>query len=249
MTGKRSPKSAAGSRHLVAYYRVSKEKQGRSGLGLEAQRAMVEKFAADHGWVIACEFKEVQTGKGWDALDRRPQLAAALKEARRQKCAVVIAKLDRLSRNVAFIAGLMEQRVPFLVVQLGPDVDPFMLHIYAAVAEKERQLISERTREALAAAKRRGTRLGSQSLSTSRLKAGAAKQAKAMEAMKHVLPAIEGIRLRGFTTAKAIAEELNRMKISTASGAPGLEWSGVQVSRVLARASQHPRQIEGGAAG
>ncbi len=210
---------------------------------------MVERFAAEHDREIAAVFKEVETGKGWDALDRRPQLAAAMKEARRLKCSIIVAKLDRLSRNVAFISGLMEQRVPFVVAQLGPDVDPFMLHIYAAIAEKERQLISERTREALGAAKRRGTRLGNPSLSDLRRPALAAKQAKADEAIKHVLPAIEGIRLRGFTTTRAIADELNRMKISTPKGDPGLQWTSMQVSRVMARACQHPRQIEGGAGG
>ena len=97
------------------------------------------------------EFVEVETGKGADALDRRPQLAAALAVGRQKNCPVIVAKLDRLSRDVAFIAGLMAQRVPFIVAELGADADPFMLHIYAALAEKERRLISERTRAALTA--------------------------------------------------------------------------------------------------
>jgi DNA invertase Pin-like site-specific DNA recombinase len=101
-------------------------------------------------------FTEVETGKGADALSQRPQLAAALKEARRQKCAVAVAKLDRLSRDVHFISGLMAHKVPFIVAELGTGVDPFMLHIYAALAEKERALISERTKAALKAAKARG---------------------------------------------------------------------------------------------
>ena len=95
-------------------------------------------------------------GKGADALNLRPNLAAALAEARKQKCSVVVAKLDRLSRDVAFVAGLMSQRVPFIVAELGTDADPFMLHIYAALAEKERRMISARTRAALKAAKARG---------------------------------------------------------------------------------------------
>ena len=94
---------------------------------------------------IAAEFVEFESGKGADALDRRPQLAAALAAARSAKCSVVVAKLDRLSRDVAFVAGLMAQRVPFIVAELGRDADPFMLHLYAALAEKERRLISERT--------------------------------------------------------------------------------------------------------
>jgi DNA invertase Pin-like site-specific DNA recombinase len=146
---------------IVAYYRVSSQKQGRSGLGLEAQRKAVQAFAEAEGLTIIAEFTEVETGKGSDALDRRPQLKAALKAAKRAKCEVAFAKLDRLSRDVAFIAGLMAQRVPFIVTSLGKDVDPFMLHIYAAMAEKERRLISQRTKEALAAAKARGKQLGS----------------------------------------------------------------------------------------
>ena len=130
----------------IAYYRVSTQRQGRSGLGIEAQRATVARFAEAEGMALTGEYTEVETGKGADALDRRPQLAAALEAARKAKCPVVVAKLDRLSRDVAFISGLMAQRVPFNVAELGADADPFMLHLYAALAEKERRLIGERTR-------------------------------------------------------------------------------------------------------
>jgi DNA invertase Pin-like site-specific DNA recombinase len=126
---------------------------------LEAQRAAVARFAEAEGITISDEFTEVETGKGADALHRRPQLASALATARQQKCPLLVAKLDRLSRNVAFIAGLMAQRVPFIVAELGADADPFMLHLFAALAEKERRQISERTRAALAARKERGTKL------------------------------------------------------------------------------------------
>ena len=136
----------------VAYLRVSSEQQGKSGLGIEAQRRAIERFTAEHGYEAVAEFVEVETGKGSDALERRPQLAAALKKAKSDKCPVIVAKLDRLSRDVAFVSGLMAQRVAFIVTELGPDVDPFMLHIYAALAEKERALISARTKDALAAA-------------------------------------------------------------------------------------------------
>jgi hypothetical protein len=120
----------------IAYLRVSTQRQHRSGLGLEAQRSAIERFAATESLKIAAEYVEAETGKGSDALDRRPQLAAALAAAKAEKCSVVVAKLDRLSRDVAFVAGLMAQRVPFIVAELGRDADPFMLHLYAALAEK-----------------------------------------------------------------------------------------------------------------
>src|SRR6478752_6413432 len=121
-------------RQLVSYIRVSTGKQGRSGLGIEAQRTAIARFAEAEGCEIAAEFVEVETGKGADALGCRPELAAALTAARKAKGAVVVAKLCRLSRDVAFISGLMAQRVPFIVAELGADADPFMLHIYAALA-------------------------------------------------------------------------------------------------------------------
>jgi DNA invertase Pin-like site-specific DNA recombinase len=148
----------------IAYLRVSTRQQGQSGLGIEAQRAALAKFAEAEGMTLLGEYVEVETGKGSDALDRRPQLAAALAAARTAKCSVVVSKLDRLSRDVAFVSGLMVQRVPFIVAELGRDADPFMLHLYAALAEKERRLISERTKAALAAKRatehRRGRRAG-----------------------------------------------------------------------------------------
>ena len=146
--------------NAVAYYRVSTQRQGRSGLGIEAQRTAVTRFAEAEGITLVQELTEVETGKGADALDRRPQLTAALAVARQAKCPVIVAKLNRLSRDVAFIAGLMVQRVPFVVAELGADADPFMLHLYAALAEKERRQISERTRSALASRKLQGTKLG-----------------------------------------------------------------------------------------
>ena len=149
---------------IISYIRVSTGKQAKSGLGLEAQRAAIARFAGAEGLEITGEFVEVETGKGADALDKRPQLAAALAEAKQHKCPVVVAKLDRLSRDVHFISGLMAQKVPFVVTDLGADVDPFLLHLYAALAEKERALISRRTKEALAAKKAQGKQLGNPKL-------------------------------------------------------------------------------------
>src|SRR5258705_2873021 len=163
----------------VAYYRVSTQRQGRSGLGLEAQRTTVARFAESEGIALIAEFTEVETGKGVDALERRPQLTAALARARQARCPVVVAKLDRLSRDVAFIAGLMAQRVPFIVAELGADADPFMLHLYAALAEKERRLIAERTRAALAAKKATGAALGNPSNLTQAGVMGRVRQAPA----------------------------------------------------------------------
>ena len=147
-------------RQIIAYYRVSTTAQGRSGVGLEAQREAVTRFVAAEHLELIGEHTEVETGKGADALDRRPVLNAAMEQARKAKAAVCVAKLDRLSRNVAFISGLMAKRVPFIVAELGPDIDPFVLHLYAALAEKERALIAQRTRAALAQRKARGLPLG-----------------------------------------------------------------------------------------
>jgi DNA invertase Pin-like site-specific DNA recombinase len=144
----------------IAYIRVSTARQGKSGLGLEAQQAALARFAEAEGYSLIETFQEVETGKGADALDRRPQLAAALKAARKLKSPIIVAKLDRLSRDVHFISGLMSHKTPFIVAELGADADPFMLHLYAALAEKERAMISRRTKDALAARKAQGVKLG-----------------------------------------------------------------------------------------
>jgi DNA invertase Pin-like site-specific DNA recombinase len=139
---------------------VSTERQGKSGLEMEAQRSAIARFVEAEGLDLIAEHVEVETGKGADALDRRPVLREALTRARKAKAAVVVAKLDRLSPDVAFIANLMAQRVPFIVSELGADADPFMLHIYAALAQKERAMIADRTRLALAQKKAQGAALG-----------------------------------------------------------------------------------------
>lgn len=226
-------RGADGTRRVVAYYRVSTREQGNSGLGLDAQRAAVLRFAEAQGLDIAGEFEEVETAKGADALDRRPQLASALKEAKRLRCRIVVSKLDRLSRNVAFISGLMSDRVPFVVAELGLGVDPFMLHIHAAVAEKEREMISERTKAGLAAARARGTKLGNPDMDRIRAMAAVAKRDGAQEFAGRVMPTIEDIQRRGIVSKRGIAAELDRLRIPTVTGAP---WSGTMVGLVLGRA-------------
>jgi DNA invertase Pin-like site-specific DNA recombinase len=148
----------------VGYVRVSTSSQERSGLGLEAQRQAIADFAKQEGFVVNHWFTEAESGAGSDALEKRPQLAEAIKVARNKRAPVLVAKLDRLSRDVHFISGLMAHRVEFIVTALGRQADPFILHLYAALAEKERHLISERTKAGLAAAKRRGQKLGMRAL-------------------------------------------------------------------------------------
>src|SRR6478672_1687733 len=132
----------------VGYLRVSTGEQGRSGLGLAAQRFEIEAFGAREGFSVKTWYQDVQTGGGSDALLLRPGLATALKEAKAAHCPLIVSRLDRLSRNVHFITGLMEHRVHFMVAALGRDCDPFTLHIYASLAEQERKMISERLKAA-----------------------------------------------------------------------------------------------------
>ena len=220
-------------RKLIGYVRVSTAQQGKSGLGIEAQKQALERFATTEGFDLIKVYVEVETGKGADALDRRPQLAAALSEARRQRCSVAVAKLDRLSRDVHFISGLMAHRVPFLVADLGPDVDPFILHLFAALAQKERALISKRTTEALAAAKARGTVLGNPHIEQARQKAVAEITAQADQRAANVLPLIREIRKAGATSLRQIADALNARGISSPRGG---DWHATSVRNMLARA-------------
>src|SRR6187549_625139 len=203
----------------VAYLRVSTQRQQRSGLGIEAQRATIARFAEAESLAIIGEFVEAETGKGADALDRRPQLAAALAAARTAKCSVLVSKLDRLSRDVAFVSGLMAQRVPFIVAELGRDADPFMLHLYAALAEKERRLIAERTKAALAAKKAAGAKLGNPRNAAQAAEVGRTVQVTAADAfVAGLMPVIDGIRKTGVTTLEAITQALNQRGIRSARG-------------------------------
>src|SRR6266702_3338830 len=217
----------------IAYYRVSTARQGRSGLGIEAQRAAVLRFAEAEGINLIRERTEVETGKGADALERRPELAAALAEARRAKCPVLVAKLDRLSRDVHFISGLMSHRVPFIVAELGADADPFMLHLYAALAEKEPALISARTKAALAARKAQGVKLGNpRNITQAAEKGREAQRTAADQFAGNVLPVIESIKAAGATSFGAIAQALNARGIRTARGGG---WHSTTVRNLLAR--------------
>ncbi|MGD9507011.1 MAG: recombinase family protein [Geminicoccaceae bacterium] len=217
----------------VAYYRVSTERQGKSGLGIEAQRAAVDRFAEAEELERVAEFTEVETGKGSDALDRRPQLAAALAKAKQLKCAVVVAKLDRLSRDVAFIANLMAQRVPFVVAELGVDADPFMLHLYAALAEKERRLISQRTTAALAAKKAQGVELGNRSnIDLAGALGRQSAKDKATTFAANVMPIVLSIQATGITTLAGIAQALNGRGVRTARGG---RWHVSTVMNLLKR--------------
>src|SRR5215218_937626 len=188
---------------IVAYYRVSTARQGRSGLGLEAQAERCAAFAAQTGFAVA--------------------------------------KLDRLSRDVHFVAGLMVQRVPFLVAELGADVDPFMLHVYAALAEKERQMISERTRAALAARKRQGARLGNRTNLAAAQALGAARTAEAARRFAaNVAPVIRQVQDSGLASLRVVAAVLNARGVRTARGG---RWAATQVAAVLARAESARERV------
>jgi DNA invertase Pin-like site-specific DNA recombinase len=221
-----------GARELVGYIRVSTSQQRRSGLGIAAQREALARFAQAEHFDLVREFVEVETGKGADALDRRPQLSAALAVARKLRCPVAVAKLDRLSRDVHFISGLMAHRVSFLVADLGPDVDPFILHLFAALAEKERAMISARTRSALQAAKARGVVLGGPKLHEARKAAQASIKTNADKYAANVLPIIREAQRAGATTLRAIAKVLNARGIATARGG---QWHAMSVKNLLER--------------
>lgn len=222
---------------LIAYHRVSTAGQSRSGLGLEAQRERIRQFAHLNGAEVVGEFTETASGKGHDALESRPELKAAMQKAKALGGCVVVAKLDRLSRDVAFIAGLMAHHVPFVVAELGPDVDPFMLHIYAAVAEQERRLISQRTIDGLAAARARGVKLGgdrgARLTPEARAQGAAARREKADEHAMMVYEEARDVLGVSGMSQRAVAEALNERGVSTPSGRGA--WSATTVGRLLKR--------------
>lgn len=216
----------------VSYIRVSTVRQGNSGLGLSAQRAAVKDFCKQHGMAMVREFQEVESGRKND----RAVLREAIAYAKRTKALLLIAKLDRLARNVHFISGLMESGVEFRACDV-PEANRLLLHIMAAVAENEARAISERTRVALQAAKERGTALGaanprSRNLTRAARERGAVMTAeKAREAYADIAPKIRSMRDKGLSLAE-IADELHAKGYRTRTGA---EFSAVQVKRILDR--------------
>lgn len=221
------------SKRWVSYIRVSTKRQGESGLGLEAQRDAIERFVGD-GVVIA-EHQEVESGGRTD----RTALTAALRDCRLHSATLIIAKLDRLARNVAFVSALMEAGVQFVAVD-NPHATPFTIHILAAVAEHERKMISDRTKAALAAAKSRGTVLGGrrgsfriESLAADgAIRSATVRAAKADAVAKDRKEVIDAIRASGATSLRAIARALNDRSVPAPRGG---SWSAGQVKRVVER--------------
>ena len=237
---------------------MSTAEQGRSGLGLAAQAEAVATFCEREGIELLGAFDEIETGKGSNALKRRPQLAAALAAARKKGagCSIVVAKLDRLSRDVHFISGLMAEKVPFITTELGTDCDPFLLHLFAALAEKERALISQRTKAGLSKlkekvargeswiAKRSGrvvTKLGNPNVAEAAEKGRARLKANADLAAARVAGVINSVIERGITTNAAIAAELNSMGVEAPRG--GM-WHGSSVGNARRRLLGHARGNE-----
>jgi DNA invertase Pin-like site-specific DNA recombinase len=210
-------------RQFVAYFRVSTERQGKSGLGLEAQREAVLRHLTGVGGQLRGEFIEIESGKQND----RPQLAAALAAAKKLKATLIIAKLDRLARNVHFISGLMESGVDFVAAD-NPHANRLMVHLLAAFAEHEREQIGLRTKDALAAAKARGVLLGRNGAE----KLAPAYRAEAMERARQLAPILSELKLAGMS-ARRMAGELTARGIATPNGA---KWHAATVIRVLNRA-------------
>lgn len=217
----------------VAYYRVSTQQQGRSGLGLDAQRKTVSAYLNDGRWDLLGEFTEVETAKGANTLDKRPQLRAALELCKRHKATLLVAKLDRLARNVHFLSGLMESGVKFIAVDM-PDVNRLTVHVLAAVAEHEREMISTRTRDALAAAKARGVKLGRAGCGNL-LKINHRRHAYAEAHAIRLQAILQGMRSKGLAQ-RAMVVELNALGLKAPRGGA---WHLATLQRVLARLAGH----------
>jgi len=217
---------------IVTYYRVSTAQQGKSGLGLEAQRAAVAAYLNGGLWEVVAEFEEVETGKGSNALDRRPQLRAALAACKKHGATLLIAKLDRLARNVHFVSGLLESGIDFVAADM-PQANKVMIQMHAVMSEWERDQISARTKAALTAAKARGVALGS--AGAANLKPNIEARQDAADAFAEGLrPVLEGLRSKGLSQ-RAMLVALNDARVSAPKGGV---WSLVQLQRVLERLKQ-----------
>jgi DNA invertase Pin-like site-specific DNA recombinase len=213
---------------FVAYVRVSTAKQGSSGLGLEAQQAAIASFLKDGDQLLAT-YEEIESGKD----DDRPELAKALRLVELTGAKLLVAKLDRLSRAVSFIAQLMDSKVDFVACD-QPSATPLTVHIYAAMAEHERKMISERTKAALRAAKERGVKLGGyRGVKVNPALGTAAKQQRSASFNARLLPVLKELQAQGQTSLSQLARELNERGIPTRRGG---EWRATQVARVLAGA-------------
>jgi DNA invertase Pin-like site-specific DNA recombinase len=232
----------AQSGKFIAYYRVSTDKQGKSGLGLEAQRTAVTNYLNGGDWKIVAEFTEVETGKRAD----RPQLDAALKAARLHRAALVVSKVDRLTRSVAFLSKLLEADVDVRFADLPQIEGPtgrFMLQQMASVAELEAGMIADRTKKALAAAKANGKKLGGVRYredgsrvvmpASARVASARAVAERVRARAADIAPIMVELQAAGHTSLRAIAAALNAKHIPTARGQG--QWSAVQVQRVLGR--------------
>jgi DNA invertase Pin-like site-specific DNA recombinase len=210
--------------NYIAYYRVSTERQGQSGLGLQAQQKAIADYLNGGNWQLLAEYTEIESGKK----TQRPELQKALDACKKAKATLVIAKLDRLGRNVAFIASLMESKVEFLAVD-NPHANRLMLHMLAAFAEHEREQISQRTKAALGAAKRRGVELGK----NGKEKLAPQNKADADAFAQSMAPIIKTLHQEGYTTVRALCAELNARHIPTVR--LGGMWHLATVHQVLRR--------------
>jgi len=218
---------------IVTYYRVSTTAQGQSGLGLEAQREAVSRYLSAGDWEQVAEFQEVETGKGSDALAKRPKLKAALDVCRKHGATLIIAKLDRLARNVHFISGLIETGCDFVAADM-PQANKVMIQMHAVMSEWERDQISKRTKDALAVAKARGVVLGKAGIKNLKPNIQERQQA-ADEFAAKLRPTFEGMQARGLSQ-RAMMDELNSIGVPAPRGG---DWSLTQIQRIIAR--QKPR--------
>lgn len=213
---------------FIAYYRVSTTSQGHSGLGLEAQQAAVHAYVQSVGGMLVGEFKEVESG----AIDDRTKLKAALKLCRTRKAMLVIAKLDRLARSVHFISELLQSGVEFVAADM-PHANKLTIHIIAAVAEYEREVIAQRTKAALKAAKTRGVQLGNPNAAQQSKFASDQTRRKADDFAKGILPIIQTLKAQGVTSLSHLARSLNASGVATQRGG---RWTATGVKNILMRA-------------